>query len=124
VQSALKLLAKSDIEIWLTTTVKSSERLTSRLIVASVLRNILCILLFHHISDPLTNSMQVIHLIMLLVFQVNEKELLFIIILLFLRTWLYNYCFTAPVLKICRTPGPTACSRTKMVQLDKVCLKN
>jgi len=25
--------------------------------------------------------------------------------------------------KVCRTPGPTACSRTKMVQLDKVCLK-
>ena len=30
------------------------------------------------------------------------------------------YCFTAQVLKVCRTPGPTACSKTKMVRLDKV----
>ena len=34
------------------------------------------------------------------------------------------YCFTAQVLKVCRTPGPTACSRTKMLQLPKVCLKS
>ena len=37
---------------------------------------------------------------------------------------LYDYCFTAQVLKVCRTPGPTACSKTKMVHLDKVCLKS
>jgi len=28
------------------------------------------------------------------------------------------------VLKVCRTPGPTACSRTKMLQLTKVCMKS
>jgi len=28
--------------------------------------------------------------------------------------------FTAQVLKVCRTPGPTACSRKKMLHLDKV----
>ena len=28
---------------------------------------------------------------------------------------LFIYCFTAQVLKVCRTPGPTACSKTKMV---------
>jgi len=32
------------------------------------------------------------------------------------------YCFTAQVLKVCRTPGPTACSKIKM--LHKVCLKS
>ena len=26
------------------------------------------------------------------------------------------------MLKICRTPGPTACSKTKMLHLDRVCL--
>ena len=36
---------------------------------------------------------------------------------------LFIYCFTAQVLKVCRTPGPTACSRTNMLQLAKVCLK-
>ena len=36
----------------------------------------------------------------------------------------FIYCFTAQVLKVCRTPGPTDCSRTKMVQLSKVCLKS
>ena len=29
--------------------------------------------------------------------------------------FLFIYCFTAQVLKVCRTPGPTACSETKMV---------
>ena len=33
-------------------------------------------------------------------------------------------CFTAQVLKVCTAPGPTACSKTKMVHLDKVCLKS
>jgi len=37
---------------------------------------------------------------------------------------LFVYCFTAQVLKVCRTPGPTTCSRTKMLQLVKVCLKS
>ena len=32
--------------------------------------------------------------------------------------------FTAQVLKVSRTPGPTACSKTKMLQLGKVCLKS
>ena len=34
------------------------------------------------------------------------------------------YCLTAHVLKVCRTPGPTACSKIKMLRLDKVCLKS
>ena len=29
-------------------------------------------------------------------------------------------CFTVQVLKVCRTPGPTTCSKTKMLHLDKV----
>jgi len=32
--------------------------------------------------------------------------------------------FIAQVLKVCRTHGPIACSRTKMLQLAKVCLKS
>ena len=32
--------------------------------------------------------------------------------------FIFIYCFTAQVLKVCRTPGPTACSKTKMVRLD------
>jgi len=36
--------------------------------------------------------------------------------------YVFIYCFTAQVLKVCRTPGPTAYSKTKMVHLDKVCL--
>ena len=39
----------------------------------------------------------------------------------FFYYYLFIYCFTAQVLKVCRTPGPTACSRAKMVQLNKVC---
>jgi len=35
--------------------------------------------------------------------------------------YLFIYRFTAQVLKVCRTPGPTACSR---LRLAKVCLKN
>ena len=27
-------------------------------------------------------------------------------------------CFTAQVLKVCRTPGPTACSKTKILHLN------
>ena len=38
--------------------------------------------------------------------------------------YLFIYCFAAQVLKVCRTPGSTACSRTKMLQLPKVCLKS
>ena len=38
--------------------------------------------------------------------------------------YLFVYCFTAQVLKVCRTPGPTACSETKMIHLDKVHLKS
>ena len=44
-----------------------------------------------------------------------------------LSTWVHSlyiatYCITAPVLKICRTSGHTACSKTKMamVHLDKL----
>ena len=34
---------------------------------------------------------------------------------------LFIYCFTAQVLKVCRTPGPIPCSATKML---KLCLKS
>ena len=34
------------------------------------------------------------------------------------------YCFSAQVLKICRTPGFTAYSKTKMLQLPKVWVKS
>ena len=27
--------------------------------------------------------------------------------------YLFIYCFTAQALKVCKTPGPTACSKTK-----------
>ena len=30
--------------------------------------------------------------------------------------YLFIYCFTAQVLEVYRTPGPTACSRTQMLQ--------
>jgi len=36
----------------------------------------------------------------------------------------FIYCFTAQVLKVRRTPHPTAYPKTKMLQLDKVCLKS
>jgi len=32
----------------------------------------------------------------------------------------YLFCFTAQVLKVCRTPGPTACTKIKMLHLDRV----
>jgi len=41
-----------------------------------------------------------------------------------LFVYLFIYCFTAQVLKVCRTPGPTTCSKTKMLHLDKACLKS
>ena len=34
--------------------------------------------------------------------------------------YLFIECFTAQVLKVCRTSGTTACSKTKMLHLDKV----
>jgi len=44
---------------------------------------------------------------------------------MFLFIYYFIYCFTAQMLKVCKTPGPTARSRIiEMVQLAKVCLKS
>ena len=37
--------------------------------------------------------------------------------------YLFVYCFTAEVLKVCKTPGSTACTKTKMLDNFKVWLK-
>ena len=38
------------------------------------------------------------------------------------KSQMAHNCFTAQVLKVCRTPDPIACSKTKMLHLDKVYL--
>ena len=38
--------------------------------------------------------------------------------------YIFIYCFTAQVLQVCRSPGPTACSKTKILHLDKICGAN
>jgi len=46
----------------------------------------------------------------------NQLEHLLVLI------YLLIYCFTGQVLKVGRTPGPTACSKTK--KLHNMCLKS
>ena len=41
-----------------------------------------------------------------------------------LCSYLFIALHAAQVMKVCRTPGPTACSMTKILHLDKVCSKS